>query len=102
MSLYTSSTYAAFWIEKIIDPLKTTGTESLDSVFQTLIAAFFMFLYIIAVIVIIYAGFMILTAAWDEEKVKKAKTTIIQAIVGLIVIFLAASIVEWVTQSLLV
>ena len=99
--LNISSTYAAFWIEKIIDPLKTTG-EPLDWAFQTLIAAFFMFLYIIAVIVVIYAGFTILTAAGDEEKIKRAKTMIIQAIVGLIIIFLAASIVEWLTQSLLV
>lgn len=61
-----------------------------------------MFLYILAVIVVIYAGFLILTAAGDEEKVKKAKNIIIFAIIGLVVIYLAGAIVTWLIESLLI
>jgi len=69
-------------------------------VIQNWVATITMLLYIIAVIVILWAGFQILTAAWDEEKTKKWKTIIIQAIVWLLVIFIASSLVTWVLTSL--
>ncbi len=53
-------------------------------------------LYFIAVAFALYGGFQILTAAWDEEKVKKGKTTLINAVIWLIVIFLASIIVNWI------
>jgi type IV secretory pathway VirB2 component (pilin) len=53
-------------------------------------------LYFVAVVFALYGGFQILTAAWDEEKVKKGKTTLINAVIGLVVIFLASIIVRWV------
>ena len=61
--------------------------------FITFIAGF---LYFISVLYALYGGFLILTAAGDEEKVKKGKTVIIHAIIGLIVIFLAANIMAFV------
>jgi len=53
-------------------------------------------LYFIAVVFALYGGFQILTAGGDEEKVKKGKTTLIQAVIGLVVIFLASNIIRWV------
>lgn len=53
-------------------------------------------LYFIAIIFALWGGFQILTAGGDEEKVKKGKTTLIQAVIGLIVIFLASNIIRWV------
>lgn len=53
-------------------------------------------LYFVAIVFALYGGFLILTAGWDEEKVKKGKTTLIQAVIGLAVIFLASQIVTWV------
>lgn len=53
-------------------------------------------LYFVAVVFALYGGFQILTAGGDEEKVKKGKTTLIQAVIGLIVIFLASNIIRWV------
>ncbi len=70
------------------------------TVIQNWVATITMLLYIIAVIVILWAGFQILTAAGDEEKTKKWKTIIIQAIVWLLVIFIASSLVTWVLNSL--
>ena len=37
----------------------------------------------------------------DEEKVKKGKTILIQAGIGLVVIFLANSIVSWIINAVL-
>jgi ABC-type transport system involved in multi-copper enzyme maturation permease subunit len=53
-------------------------------------------LYFVAVVFALYGGFQILTAGGDEEKVKKGKTTLIQAVIGLIVIFLASNIISWI------
>lgn len=53
-------------------------------------------LYFIAVALALYGGFQILTAAGDEDKVKGGKTTLINAVIGLIVIFLASQIVSWI------
>ncbi len=53
-------------------------------------------LYFIAIIFALYGWFQILTAAWDEEKVKKWKNTLIHAVIWLVVIFLASIIVNWI------
>jgi len=107
---YSTVSYAAFWVEKIdpdiqgwngtIDP----GDEwrFLADNISDLVANFLMFLYILAVAIVVYAGFLILTAAWDEEKVKKAKNIIIYAIIGLVVIYLAWAIVTWFIESILI
>ncbi len=48
-----------------------------------------------------YAGFLILTAAGDEDKVGKAKTIIQYAVIGLIIILAAYSITSFVTRKIL-
>ena len=58
------------------------------------------FLYFICVAMMLWAGFQIITASGDEEKVKKWKSIIIQAAIGLIVIFIADSIVNFLIGSL--
>ena len=44
------------------------------------------FIWIIVIIMIIYAGFMVLTGAWDEEKLKKAKTSLIYITIWLFIL----------------
>ena len=87
------------WKEKVQDGLQGS-TQTADNVIQTWVSTLTNFLYLIAVIVILWAGFQILTSAWDEEKTKKWKTIIIQAVVWLLVIFIASSIVNFVLTSL--
>ncbi len=72
-----------------------------DSAIQTLITNAISFLYLVAVVFALWGGFNILTAGGDEEKVKKGKTILIQAGIGLVVIFLASSIVKWIVGSIL-
>jgi len=74
---------------------------SADGAVQTLITNAISFLYLVAVVFALWGGFNILTAGGDEEKVKKGKTILIQAGIGLVVIFLASSIVKWIVGSIL-
>jgi len=77
------------------------STESADQYIQTIIGNVFLFLALIWVLIFIYAWFQYLTAAWDDEKVKKAKTMIIQAIIWLAIIFSAYSIINLVIVTIL-
>jgi len=74
--------------------------NSLDVVIQGYVSALMGFLWLLAVLLIIYWGFIILTAAWDDGKVKKGKTIMFQAALGLFVIFIAYSLVSWIVWIL--
>jgi hypothetical protein len=88
------------WIDqtKKINNLKTDWTASW---YVTSIVTYILwFVYLIAVILIIYAWFNLLTWVGDEEKAKKSKTMILYVIVWIIIIFLAWPIVKFVTEAL--
>lgn len=53
------------------------------------------FISIIGVLYIIYAGFQVMIGAGDEEKMKKAKNIILYVVIGIIIMWLAYSIVKW-------
>ena len=78
------------------------SADSADSAVQALITNAIGFLYLVAVVFALWGGFNILTAGGDEEKVKKGKTILIQAAIGLVVIFLASSIINFIVTKILV
>jgi hypothetical protein len=84
---------------QIDQDLVGTG-NSLEVAIQNGIAWFTGFLYIIAVCYGLYGGFLMMTAGGAEEKVKKGRTILIQVGIGLLVIFLASSIVSWILSLL--
>ncbi len=94
------------WIEQVknswVDWLVTEGKAS--EYIQWITVYILGFLSLIAVIIIIYAWFNLLTSAWDEEKSKKSKTIIIFTIIWLVIIYLAWPITKFViwilTQSI--
>lgn len=59
------------------------------------------FLAIICVIVIIIGGVTYMTSSGEASKVKKAKDTILYAIIGLIVCALAAAIVNFIIVNVI-
>lgn len=65
-----------------------------------IIRAFFGLLGIVAVGLIVWAGFVWMTAGGDEEKVNQAKTMIRNATIGLAVILLSFSIASFIVSSL--
>lgn len=72
-----------------------------DTTVQNLVGNVMFFLGIIAVLYGIYGGFLILTAGGEDGKVKQGKTILIQVGIGLVVIFLANSIIQWVLGKIL-
>lgn len=73
----------------------------LPSIVQKVLTWALGFAIVVAVIVIIVAGYMYITAAGDETKIKKATTTLTWAIIGLIVAFVALLLVQFVMTNFL-
>lgn len=96
------STFAAIQFDnnKVQSGLKGSEQQA-DSAIQTLITNFMIFLALIAVCYGLYGGFLMLTAGGDEDKVKKGRTILLQVALGLVVIFLANSIVQFILKSIL-
>lgn len=59
------------------------------------------FLGIIAVLLIMYAGWLWTTSAGDESKINKAKQTLTAAIVGLVIILMSFALVSFILNRLL-
>jgi FtsH-binding integral membrane protein len=55
---------------------------------------------IFAVVFIMYGGFQYLTSQAEPDKVNKAKHTIINALVGLIIAILASVIINFIARSI--
>ena len=72
------------------------STNTADSAIQNLIQNALTFLGILAVCYALYGGFLMLTAGEDDGKVKKGKTVIINAALGIVVIVLSYSIVGFI------
>ena len=67
---------------------------------QDIVAYILTFVSLIAVLYIIWAGFQILVGNWEEEKLKKSKTTILYVVLGIVVIWLAWPITNFVISAL--
>lgn len=75
-------------------------SDNLETGVQRIIGFVTNLLYLIAVCYALYGGFLILTSGGDEEKVKKGKTILMHGALGLLVIFLASSIVGFILRLL--
>jgi hypothetical protein len=67
----------------------STTVQNIVNIFSAIIG-------VVTVIVVIIAGFQYVTSAGDSSKVGRAKTTLIYAIVGLLVVLLSQSLVKFV------
>ncbi len=75
------------------------GTADLKTTVINIIQWVLGILALVAVIMIIIAGFQWMTAAGNEEKVEKAKKVISAAVIGLIIVLLAWAIVIFVANT---
>jgi len=79
------------------------GTKvSLSQMVSYVIKLVLSLLGIIFVILIIYAGFIWMTAAGNDEKIAQAKKTIISATIGLAIVLAAYAITYFVIDQLLI
>ncbi|MBI4427351.1 MAG: hypothetical protein HY569_02640 [Candidatus Magasanikbacteria bacterium] len=81
---------------------KATGLGEADVRFTTarIISAALGLLGTVALVLILYAGFMWMTAGGDDEKVASAKKILYAAVIGLIIILAAYSITRFVMSQL--
>lgn len=105
-ALYSNIANAAIGFEgnssgggQVKGALKGTETPLVDKI-QSMIVFLTNFLYLVAVAFVLYGGFLMLTAGGAEDQVKKGKTILMQAAMGLLVIFLASTFVTFILGSL--
>lgn len=76
------------------------GTTDVRVTIARIINVFMGLLGIIAVVIILYGGFMWMTAAGNEERVDKARKMIVAGVIGLAIILSAYAIARFVVNSL--
>jgi len=75
------------------------GTADLEQTVITIVQWALGLLALVAVVIIIWAGFIWITAGGNDEKLEKSKKMITAAVVGLIVVLLAWAIVIFVVGA---
>lgn len=92
-------TYAAIGVTAVDNRLAGRNDDAV-SAGTSILSYIVSLLSLVAVGFLIYGGFLIVTAGGADDQMKKGKTIIIQAIAGILLIFLANSIVGWVITKL--
>lgn len=80
--------------------VRDDGQSQLTAFIGRIINVMLSVLGVIFFVLLIYGGFLWMTSAGNDEKVKKAKTLITDAVIGLIVILAAYAISSFVITSL--
>ncbi|MDD3284861.1 MAG: Ig-like domain-containing protein [Patescibacteria group bacterium] len=76
------------------------GTNDIETIVVNVINIALWTLGIISLVIILYAGFLWMTSAGNEEKIAKAKKTMVSAVIGLIIIFSSYAIVNFLLKGL--
>ncbi|MBT4723166.1 TrbC/VirB2 family protein [Candidatus Falkowbacteria bacterium] len=76
-------------------------TNSLTSIIGGIIKAIMGFLGVIALSLVLYGGFLYMTAGGQQDKVDKAKKVLINAAIGLVIILSAYAITAFIFDSLI-
>jgi hypothetical protein len=76
------------------------GGGDIRTIVGRIIQVFLGILGVVALVLIIYAGFLWMTAGGDEEKVTQAKKIMTQAVIGLAIILCSFAITSWVVSQL--
>lgn len=73
--------------------------DGVENLIATIVRLLSFFIGVAAVIMIMVAGFKYVTAGGDANKAGNAKSTLIYALIGLVIAALAQIIVRWVLSS---
>lgn len=101
--LLFSSTGASVAMAQAIDPTQdqpaiiaalSGGQTGLRGIVLTIVNFFLTFLGLLAVVMIIYGGFLYVGSAGNEENVNKAKKILMYAVLGIIVIIVSFALVN--------
>lgn len=73
--------------------------ENLYDAVTSIINYLLLFLGLLLLVIIIYAGFLIINSNGDDEALSKGRTIIMYALVGVIIIVLSYTIVSFITDA---
>lgn len=76
------------------------GSANLNDVFKTVVNVLLYVIGAISVVMLIYGGIRYTISGGDSSRVTAAKNTIMYALIGLVIAFLAYAIINWVLSSL--
>ena len=76
-----------------------TGDAGINNLITTIITIFSWIVGVLAVIMIIYAGFLYVSSGGDSGKISTAKNTLIYAIIGVVIVAFSQVIVKFVLQK---
>jgi cytochrome bd-type quinol oxidase subunit 2 len=90
--------YSSLFAAAKIDPTEIgfDGPKDADVAFEGILNVVYMWGGIIAVLIIIIAGYLFLTARGDPAQIKRGKDAIRGAVIGLMVIILAFTITQFI------
>lgn len=85
-----------------LDPIESSGLSNDDPrmIAARIIRVALGFLGLVAVLIVLYAGYMWMTAGGEQERVNTAKKTLKNGLIGLVIILMAFSIVSFVISRL--
>ncbi|HKM20156.1 MAG TPA: pilin [Candidatus Dojkabacteria bacterium] len=84
---------------KLLDSMNYTSFDNLTDFLSNIIQFAMTFSVIIAVIAVLVAGFKYITSAGDSEKVKSSTQSLIFALVGLVIVFLAPTLIKFILDK---
>ncbi len=87
-------------LRRVAEAAGLPTNNDLVTIIAGIIATFLSLLGIIFLILVIYGGFLWMTSMGNEQKVLKAKKTLSNAVVGLIIIVSSYSIANFVLNAL--
>jgi len=85
-----------------LKPRANEGTAQTDlpTIIGSLVSQILGLVGVIFLILMIYGGFLWMTAQGNEEQIKKAKNIITGAVIGAVIVFMAYAITFFVTETL--
>lgn len=81
-------------------PIELSGPEDIVAILNNIAGWLFTIFFVLAVIFFIYAAFLYLTAAGNDDRVKSAKNILIYGVVAIVVALLAGGIAFFVSGVL--
>ncbi|MBU1203385.1 Ig-like domain-containing protein [Patescibacteria group bacterium] len=100
VSVHKALASDVFGINDLASTNIALGSRSIEDTVAGIINIFLGFLGILAVLIILYGGFLWMTSQGNSDKVQRAKLLIISAVIGLVIIVSAYAISRFVLQSL--
>ena len=84
---------------KLLDSLNYTSYDNLTDFLSNIIQFAMTVSVIIAVVAVLVAGFKYITSGGDSEKVKSSTQSLIYALVGLVIVFLAPTLIKFILNN---